>query len=119
MDCFVVWFVSKYYAWIKCMSNAWKKNKDCDNEAIEGYEHLVHKATVDSMNLICNRYEDDDAKCNKLYEELPKKKPKDMRPTAITYIFDIFEYRFNVYLASDWHSIVARMQRQVGYSGQT
>lgn len=81
----------KYYAWIKCNSDAWKKTKDCDAEAIEGYEHLIHKATVDSMNLICNRYEDDDAKCSKLYEELPKKKPKDMKETAITYIFDIFE----------------------------
>nr|XP_027196351.1 uncharacterized protein LOC113790842 [Dermatophagoides pteronyssinus] len=81
----------KYYAWIKCNSNAWKKTADCDQESIEGYEQLIHKATVDSMNLICNRYEDDDAKCSKLFEEIPKKKAKDLRPTPITYIFDIFE----------------------------
>ena len=81
----------KYYAWIKCNSNAWKKTADCDQESIDGYEQLIHKATVDSMNLICNRYEDDDAKCSKLFEEIPKKKAKDLRPTPITYIFDIFE----------------------------
>lgn len=81
----------KYYAWIKCMKKSWKNTSTCDDEAREGYENLIHKATVDSMNLICNRYEDDDTKCNKLFEELPKKKNKNLRDTPISYIFDIFE----------------------------
>lgn len=81
----------KYYQWIKCMKAAWKASSDCNDEARAGYEDLIHKATVDSMNLICNRYEDDDTKCGKLFEELPKKKLKKVRETPISYIFDIFE----------------------------
>ena len=73
------------------MKKAWANTPKCNDEAKAGYEHLIHKGTVDSMNLICNRYEDDDAKCGKLFDELPKKKPKKLRETPISYIFDIFE----------------------------
>ncbi|KAI2805265.1 hypothetical protein BLOT_004259, partial [Blomia tropicalis] len=81
----------KYYKWIKCMKASWKATSVCDEEAREGYGNLIHKSTIDSMNLICNRYEDNDEKCNKLFEELPKKKNKNLRETPISYIFDVFE----------------------------
>lgn len=73
------------------MTASWKATNSCTQEARDGYEELIHRSTVDSMNLICNRYEDDDTKCGKLFEELPKKKNKKLRETPISYIFDIFE----------------------------
>lgn len=81
----------KYYQWLKCNVAGWKTVKACDQESIDGYQQTLHKATVDSMNLICNRYEDDDAKCQKFFKELPTKKPKKVRATPLSYVFDIFE----------------------------
>lgn len=63
----------------------------CDDEATNGMVNILHKGTVDSMNLICNKYEDDKTKCAKFYEELPQKKNKKLRETPVSYIFDIFE----------------------------
>ena len=73
------------------MKRAWARTKGCDADAKEGYGELIHKSTVDSMNLICAKFEDNDAKCKKLFEELPKTKNKNLRETPISYIFDVFE----------------------------
>ena len=73
------------------MKTSWENTKTCDTEAREGYLNVIQKATVDSMNLICSRYENDEAKCKKFVSEAPKKKNKNLRPTPISYIFDIFE----------------------------
>ena len=81
----------QYYKWIKCMKRSWERTSSCNTDSREGYANLIHKTTVDSMNLICNRYEDDEAKCKKFIDEAPKKKNKNLRPTPISYIFDIFE----------------------------
>jgi len=82
-----------YYAWIKCNKKAMQDMGEsvCANDAIKGYEVHVNKASVDSMNLICSKYQDDPVKCANLKKELPNERPKRMDKMPLLYIFDIFD----------------------------
>ena len=63
----------------------------CAKGAVDGYEKHVNKASVDSMNLICSRYEDDPVKCASYKKELPKERPKRLDKMPLLYVFDIFD----------------------------
>ncbi|CAG2166997.1 unnamed protein product [Oppiella nova] len=82
-----------YYEWVRCTVSALKEKASttCSKEAIDGYESHIRKSTVESMNLICSKYEDDSAKCASLMTELPNTKPKKLYKTPYLYIFEIFK----------------------------
>jgi len=82
-----------YYEWTKCTIKEMKEmgSATCPQNSVDGYDQHIKKASVDAMNLICKRYEDNDEKCNSLYEQLPKTKPANLRKTPLLYIFDVFD----------------------------
>ncbi|XP_054169301.1 uncharacterized protein LOC128966477, partial [Oppia nitens] len=82
-----------YYEWVRCTVNSLKEKglSVCSNDAINGFESHIRKSSVDSMNLICSKYEDDSTKCSSLMKELPDSKPKKLYKTPYLYIFEIFK----------------------------
>jgi len=80
-----------YYAWTKCTVKALRDNSNCDKSAVDGYDQHISKSSVDAMNLICKRYEDNDQKCAQLYTQLPANKPKSLNKTPLLYVFDVFD----------------------------
>jgi hypothetical protein len=63
----------------------------CPQSSVDGYEAHIKKSSVDAMNLICRRYEDNDEKCTQLFSQLERKKVKSLRKTPLLYVFDIFD----------------------------
>ena len=64
----------------------------CPKGAVDGYMEFINKASVDSMNLICSRYQDDPVKCAALRKEVPESpKPKKLQKTPLLYVFDLFD----------------------------
>jgi len=81
-----------YYEWIKCTRRAMEEiGGTCTKEAIDGFHVHINKASVDSMNLICSRYEDNKQKCDTLAKEVSTVRPKRMHKMPLLYVFDIFD----------------------------
>jgi len=82
-----------YYQWIKCTRKALEDMGDgvCNREAVEGFTVHINKASVDSMNLICSRYEDNPQKCEAYFKEIPTGRPKKLDKMPLLYVFDVFD----------------------------
>ncbi len=82
-----------YYAWTKCTVNALKEmgSNTCPQSTVDAYDQHIKKSSVEAMNLICRRYEDNDEKCTQFFSELERKKPKTLRKTPLLYVFDVFD----------------------------
>lgn len=66
----------------------------CSKAAVAGYETHINKASVDAMNLICSKYEDDPVKCGNLQKDIPDlkaNKPKRLDKMPLLYVFDVFD----------------------------
>jgi hypothetical protein len=51
----------------------------CPQSAVDGYDQRIRKSSVEDMNLICRRYEDNDEKYAQLFFRISEKKPKTLR----------------------------------------
>ncbi|CAG2117809.1 unnamed protein product [Medioppia subpectinata] len=82
-----------YYRWIKCTSKALEDMGPsvCSKQAVEGYTAHINKASVDSMNLICSRYEDNPTKCDANFKEVSNTRPKRLDKMPLLYVFDLFD----------------------------
>ncbi|XP_054166512.1 uncharacterized protein LOC128963984 [Oppia nitens] len=82
-----------YYAWINCNRKAFEAmgSNVCSDDAINGIDVHTKKASVDSMNLICSRYQDDLTKCQSYEKEVSNTRPKRIHKTPLLYVFEVFD----------------------------
>ena len=84
--------VSTYYDWIGCNDRALANaGGSCSDEARTGFTTHIHKSTVDSMNLICSKYENDPNKCKPYMEKAVRQKVKRMHKAPLLYVFEVFD----------------------------
>jgi len=80
-----------YYKWIKCTVKALKDTSSCEQKDVDGFDQHIKKSSVDAMNLICKKYEDNDEKCKQYFEQLPRTVPKKLLKTPLLYVFEVFD----------------------------
>ena len=63
----------------------------CPQIHVDGYISHINKASVDSMNLICSKYDNDDGKCEPYMKEAIMTKVKKPHKTPLLYVFEVFD----------------------------
>lgn len=83
---------STYYEWIACNDRVLSKADVCSEETRQGFKTHIHKSTVDSMNLICSKYDNDPTKCKPYMDKAVRTKNKGrLHKAPLLYVFDVFE----------------------------